>query len=161
MLAEDFLRFRKRSAHGRGDEIILRHNISDRLIEVGFESEVAVGEYADEFTLDGDRHAADTVLVHERERIGKQTVGLEEERVGDDAVLASLHLVDVLRLCFDGHILVDNAHAALARDRDCEAGLGDRVHCRAEKRNVEFDFVRKTGREVDVFGDNVRLARNE
>ena len=51
-----------------------------------------------------------------------------------------------------GMFLWTDAEAALLRDRDREARLGDRVHRRRHERNVERDAAGEAGLEGDVAG---------
>ena len=56
---------------------------------------------------------------------------------------------------------MDDADAALARERDREAGLGHRVHRRRDDRDRELDRGREAGARRDVVRQDVRLGRNE
>ena len=161
MLAEDLLRLLERGADGRGDEVVLCHALADRLGHVRLEPEVAVGDDADQLASLGHGHAADAELAHQVLRVREGMLGAEMEGIGDDAVLAALDLVDLLRLVFDRHVFVDDADAAFACDRDRELILGDRVHRCAEQRNVEFDLVCEVRRKIDLVRQHFRIGRDE
>ena len=81
--------------------------------------------------------------------------GSQPEGVGDDAVLAALDHVHLLGLLADGHILVDDADAALTGDGDGHAVLGDGIHGGADKRDIQPDLLGQLGVQVDVGGQHV------
>lgn len=160
VFAENLLRLGERSTHRRGNETIFtRHNIADRLLEIGFETKIAVGENSDEFAVFvGDGNAADTIFVHKRERVFYRAIGSEKERIGDYAVFAAFNAIDVLGLRVDTHILVNDTHTAFARHCDCKAGFGNGIHSRRKQRNIEFYILAEPRREIYVLGYGVRFA---
>jgi hypothetical protein len=111
------------------------------------ELQVAAGEDADDLALGaevaravlGDGEARDVVLAHELLGVADGVVGAERDGVGDDAVGGAFDLGDLAGLGLDGEVLVDDADAALLRERDGESGLGDGVHGRGDERDVERD----------------------
>ena len=91
-------------------------------VGVGLKFHIAVGDDADElagFVHDGN--AGNAVFGAEIVRIAQRVLRGKEERVGDDAVLAALDEIDLLGLLLDRHIFMNDADAALARDRDRHA----------------------------------------
>ena len=56
---------------------------------------------------------------------------------------------------------MDDADAALARERDREPRLGDRVHRRRDDRNAELDRARQARARRDVVRQDARLGRDE
>ena len=161
VFAEDLLRLFERGADGRRHEPVLGHHVGDGLFEIAFKAQIAVGEDADELAVFGDGNAADAVLFHERHRVLDEIFRFEEEGVGDDAVFAALHLVHLFRLLLDGHVLVDDADAAFARDRDRHPVFGDGVHRRAHQRDVQANFIGEFGLQRHVRGDHVGRLRDE
>ncbi len=109
-------------------------------VHVGLELHVAVGDDADELSIVADGHAGDAVLGHQLIRLGQGVAGGQPEGVGDNAVLAALDHVHLLGLCADGHILVDDADAALTGDGDGHAVLGDGIHGGAHQRDIQREF---------------------
>ena len=75
VLAQDLLRVFERRADGRGDEVFLGHHVLDGLLEIGLETQIAVGENADELSALGDGHAADAVALHERHGVPDKVCG--------------------------------------------------------------------------------------
>lgn len=72
----------------------------------------------------------------------------------DDPVQVIFDLADFVGLTLDGEILVDYADAAETGHRDRHVALGNRIHRRADERNIEFDVPRK-------FAGNIRVVRQE
>src|SRR5262249_60005600 len=85
-------------------------------------------------------------------------VGRQGDGVGDDAVGAALDLVDLAGLVGDGHVLVDDAHAAFLGQGDGQLALGDRVHGGGQDGDVEADGGGQLGLDVDVAGDHVAVG---
>ena len=161
VLAEDLLRVLERGSDGRGNKIILRHHVADRLFVVGFETQIAVGENADEFAVFRDRHAADTVAFHERHGVADEVVGFEIERIGNNAVFRPFYLIDLFGLLFDRHIFMDNAHAALSRHGDRKTAFGNGIHRRGNDGNIQKNTVRQFRSEIDVGRQHFRCLRNQ
>ena len=160
--AEDVAGFHERGADGDRDEVFLRHDVVDLHVEVGHEAQVAVGDDADEVAfVVADRYAGDLVLAHEFIRFVDIVLRMEEERIRDDAVLASLHALHLIALRFDGHVLVNDADAALACHGDRHFGFGDGIHRRAHERDVERDLVRQAGLEGNGAREHLALLGNE
>ncbi len=151
----------ERGAHGDRDQVLLGHQLADRLVEVLLEAQVAVGEDADQVAVVvGDRHARDLVARHDLERLADALLGPHGDRVDDHAGLAALHLVDLVACASMRQVLVDDADAALLRQGDGQAGLGDGVHRRRDDRDVERDPAAERGAQVDLVGMDLGEARD-
>ena len=109
----------------------------------------------------GDRDAGDLVVRHERERVADEGVGRKRDGLDDHARLRALHLVDLGRLVVDREVAVDDADAALARERDREARLGDGVHRRGDDRDAELDRPRQARAGRHVVRQHARLGGHE
>jgi hypothetical protein len=126
---EDLLRLGERRADRRGDEVARRHECRDRLVDVVLEAEVAVREDADEDSaVVRDRDAGDLVSGHQLECGAHRRVGRQRDRLDDHPRLGPLDLVYLGDLRLDREVAVEDADSALARERDREPRLGDRVH---------------------------------
>ena len=112
-------------------------------------------------SLVGDRHARHLVVGHQHERVADERVGRQRHRLDDHPGLRALHLVDLGDLVLDREVAVDDADAALARERDREPRLGDRVHRRRDDRDAELDRARQPRARRDVVRQHARLGRHE
>ena len=128
MLVQNRFGFFERGAHRNRDEILFRHHVGDRQIEAGFKAQIAIGENADQLAVLGDGHARDAIALHQRERVGNFLLGLDGDRVHDHAAFTALHAVHFFGLPLDGHVAMDDADAALLRQRDGEVRFGHRIH---------------------------------
>ena len=164
-LVQNLARLVERGADRHGDQPLLRHHFGDRARSVGLESQVAIGQDADQPSLlaaaFGDRHARDAVPLHQLERFADQRGRRDRDRVDDHAALGSLHAIDFERLIFDRQVLVDDAHAALLRHGDGHLRLGDGVHRRAQERHVQFDVLGEARADVDLCRQHGGVPRHE
>src|SRR5205807_9403658 len=78
-----------------------------------------------------------------------------------DAILRSLHFLDFTGLIFDRQILVDDANAALLRQRDRQRRLGDGVHRRADQRNVQLNCAGEFRVGVGLGGNTVAAGGDQ
>ena len=139
------------------------HQFADRLLGMGGEADVAVGEDADQLAgpfLD-HREARNIVGFLDLQRVGEDRVGGNGQRVDDHPGFELLDLKDLGRLLFGGQVLMDDAHAAGLGHGDGEAAFGDRVHGRRQQRNAEIDGPRQAGRSVGVGGQDVGFGRHQ
>jgi len=159
MLVKNFARLLERRTDRSRDEIFFRHALRDRKIEARFESQIAIGENADEFSIRvGHRDAGDLVLLHHLHRLGDRLPRTHRHRIDDHPRFRALHLVDLFGLTIDRHVLVDDAEAAVLRHRDREAGFGDRIHRRGEDGDVQPDVAREACGNIDEIRVKVGLG---
>ena len=85
-------------------------------------------------------------------------LGAHGHRVDDHPGFAALHLVDLRRLEVDRQVLVDDAEAALLRERDRQPRLGHGVHGGGEDRDVEVDLPAEAGAQIDLVRMHRRVA---
>ena len=153
VLVQQRLGLLERGALGDGDQVLLGHQLGDRLVELGLPAQVAVGEDAHELAvIVGHRHAGDLEVRHQLEGGADRLVGAHRHRVDDHPRLGALDAVDLGRLRLDRHVLVDDADAALLRQRDREARLGHRAIA-AESTQLSVIPAHSVGRRPPPPGD--------
>ena len=128
-------------ADWHGDQVLLRHPCGNGLVELGLEAQVAIGENAHQLAVFHDGHARNPVVLHHLERLGDLLIGSHRDRVHNHAAFTALDPVDLLRLSLNGHVPMDDADAALLRQRDRQVRLGDGIHRRARNRNIQRDVT--------------------
>src|SRR5690606_22279255 len=107
-------------AIAHGDELILGHQLGDRLALVGGEADVAVGDDADQPAIGpppgaatgNDRNAGDTIGPHQCQRVREGSVRPDGDRVDHHAALEALDLPDLLGLLLHAEVPVDDAEPA-------------------------------------------------
>jgi len=140
------------------NQIIFRHHFSQALVVVGNEAQVALGDDALEMAVDGDGDAGDVVIVHDLAGVFDGGVGIERDRIGDDAVLAAFDFLDLASLHLDGHVLVNDADAAFLGEGDGQLAFGDGVHRRGDDGDIEMDIARQLGADIDVARQHFAVA---
>gem|GEM_PF-4526464 len=162
MLVDHRLAFLDGGPFGNGHQPTLRrHDVAHRLVEIGFETQVAVGHDADDDTAVEHRHARDLVQAGEREHVTHRHFRGNGNRVLEDSRFETLDLGDFGRLRLGREVLVYDSDAAFLRQGDGQARLGDRVHGRRDERQIEADVARQTRFERHVAGHYGRMGGNE
>ena len=157
MVAQDLLCILEGGTDRRGDEVILRHDVFDLLVEIGagHKAQIAVRDDADKLAVFADRHAGDLVAAHEVIRLAHGVLRRKEERINDNAVLGALDHIDLIGLTLNGHVLVNDADAALTGDGDGHAILGDGIHSGTDKRDIQPDFLCQIGVQIPISGQHI------
>ena len=159
---EDRLRLRQRRPERGCHQVARGHQRRHRLRRVGRETEIAVRQDPDERAhLVGDRHAGDVVRRHQVERVGDQCVPWQGDGLDDHPGLGALHLVHLRHLRVDRQVAMDDAHAALARQRDRKPRLSDRVHRCRDDRDFDGDAASQVGRGGNLVREDAGLGRDE
>jgi hypothetical protein len=89
------------------------HDIAHRLVEHGFEAQVAVGDDADDQLAIEHRHAGNLVQAGQRQDIAHRHAGRYGDRILQDAGFEALNLGDFGRLRPGCEVLMHDADAAL------------------------------------------------
>src|SRR3954465_11800997 len=147
-------------ALAHGDELLLRrHDVLHRLVEVGLEAQVAVGDDADHFSaVLHHREAGDLVRALQVHHLAHAHLGRDGHRIAQHARLEALHLQYLCRLLLRREVLVHDADAAFLGDRDSEARLGDRVHGRRDDRDIQLEVAGEPGAEAGVARQDARVG---
>src|SRR6185503_15542741 len=146
----------------RSDQLVLRHYVANRTVELALELQVAVRDDADELPRPvDDRHAGDLEPHHQLLRLAQRPVGSERDRVHDHARFTALHPIDLRGLPVDRHVLVNDPDAALARHRDRHFRFGHGVHGGGDDRDIERNGAREAAGDGDVAGMDRRMTGHQ
>src|SRR3569832_2330614 len=143
----------------RHQPLLGRHHLGDGVVVTGLETQVAVGDDADEVLALHHGHARDVVLAGEFQDAANGGVGRHGNGLFDDACLVFLDPPHLLGLLVGRHILVDDADASLLREGDGEARLGHRIHSGGHQRDVERYLPREPGLELHLARQHRRVGR--
>ncbi len=143
------------------DQIFLGHDMMDRLFQIGLETQIPIGEDADQLAVFGDRHAGDAVFLHHVHGVADLLVGTHGDRIDDHAALRFLHLIHLERLLLRGHVLVDHPQPPLAGHADGRPRFGHRIHGGGNQRDAEFDFPGQPRGQVGLLGQNGGVGRHQ
>ncbi len=150
MLMQNLFGFLQRGPHRHRDQVLLRHHLRDGKIVASFESQVAIRQDADQLAVLGDRHARDTVVLHQLQRVRYSAFRLNGDWIDDHAALTALHAIHFFGLPVHRHIAMNDTDAALLREGNGQMRFSDRVHGRAHDGDVHRDAPRQTGTGVGV-----------
>ena len=125
------------------------------------EFQITVRNDPDQLFTHRDRHTGNAKFGHQIIRILQRMLRRQGKRVADDAVFRTLHLIDLIRLLLNRHILVNNADASLTCHGNCHPMLGDRVHSCAHHGNVQMNLLGELGADVNFIRQYVRIGRNQ
>jgi hypothetical protein len=153
-------RFLAGRAFAHRDQLLLRrHDRLDRLVELGLEAQVAVGNDADHLpAVLHHREAGDLVLALQGDHVAHRHLGRNGHRVAQHAGLEALDLEHLGGLPLGIHVLVDDADAAFLRDGDRQARLGHRVHRRGHQRQVQVELPGEAGFERNFTRQDARVG---
>ena len=156
------LGFVQRGAFAHGDQAFLRrHDVAQRLVEVFFEAQVAVGDDADHFAALDDRQAGDAMLALQRDGVAHLHLRSDRDRIDHDAELVALDAGDFTGLRVGGEVLVDDPDAALLRHGDGQAGFGDGVHGGGHEGDVEIDVASEARGQGGVARQHLGIRRHQ
>ena len=160
---QNFLGLLQGGAGHRGDQLILGgHHSGDGHGEVRHKPHIPVGKNTHQCAVRlADGHTADLVFTHQILRVLGQVPGREEKRIGNDAVLRALYLIDLRGLILNGHILVNYADTALTGNGDGHIGLGDRVHGRGHQGDIQGNILGQLGGQIHFVGQHIGLCRDQ
>ncbi|MNN58365.1 hypothetical protein D3C81_1734100 [compost metagenome] len=88
-----------------------------------------------------DRHTGNTVFAHHNFGVGYQVVWCKREGIRNNAALGAFHAVHLFRLLLHGHILMNDADAALAGNRNRHSCFRDRIHTCTHQRDIQLHIL--------------------
>src|SRR5574343_1776800 len=113
----------------RDQPFFRRHDRLDRLVEVGFEAQVAVSDDADDLAgLVDDRQTGNPVLAGDLDHIANRHGRRNGDRILQDAGLEALDLGDFGSLGLGRQVLVDNTDPAFLGQRNGKAPFRHGIH---------------------------------
>jgi hypothetical protein len=145
----------------RHELLALGHDARRRLVEIGLEPKIAIGDDSDDALAVDDRQSGNAMPPRQREDFAHRHRRGNRDWILDDATFEALDLRDFGRLLRRRHVLVHYTEPAFLRHRDGEPGFGDRVHCRRQERNVERNAGGEAGLEADFVGDDCGKRGNK
>ena len=147
----------------RGDKAVAGgHHLGDLARHVALETQVAVGDDADQLPRAvHDGNAADAVLLHQIQGVAHGVLLRDGHRVVDHAVLSAFHAADLRGLLGDRHVLVDHSDTAFASQCDGQRCFGHGIHRGRHDGNVEPDISRETGADIDLSRQHFRIGGYE
>jgi hypothetical protein len=152
---QDLDGFLQRGAHGRRHQAFAAHHLVHGAAVVRLELQVAVGDDADEpAILAHHGNPAHAEPVHQRQQVGKQLVGANGDGVLNHPAFRPLHPVHLLGLPVDGHVLVNDADAALAGHGNGHAAFRHGVHGRRHQRKRQFNARRQLRAHAGLGGEH-------
>src|SRR5262249_46648200 len=140
------------------DQVVPGHDLGKPLVVVGQEAQIPAGEDALEVAVDGDRHAADLVVLHDALGRADGFVRRQGNGIGDNAVGAALDLVHLPGLLLHRHVLVNHAHAAFLGQGNGQLAFGHRVHRRGNDGDVQANFAGELGTDIDIAGQDFTIC---
>jgi hypothetical protein len=151
---------RRAFAH-RDQALARRHDLAHRRVEPRFETEVTIGDDADDGLALHHRESGDAARLGELDHLAHRHLGRDGEGIAQHTRLVALDLGHLGGLLLGREVLVDDADAAFLGERDRQAGLGDGVHRRRDQRQIEADVSGEGGREVGVARQDARKRGNQ
>ena len=143
----------------RGNQSVFGHYFVDPLFHFALETQIAVGNNSHQRVIfRHHRNAANFVLSHHSQRIGNRFFGMNADGIQYHTVFGTFHGAHLLCLIVNGHIFVDNADAAFARNSDSHSGFGNGVHCGRHHGDVERNVSGKARGEIYVAGENFGIT---
>ena len=100
------------------------------------------------------------VFQHNLLRLVDSFIGRQGMRGSDDNILETLDLADFLDLPFAGKIPVNDPYSAELGYRDRETRIGDCIHSSGNQWDIQFYFLGKLGRGLDLRGYHFRCLRH-
>ena len=138
--------------------ILRRHDLADRTVQTRFEAQVPVGDDARQAAVVLDRQARNIVPPGDFQHLANALVGIDGNRVGNDARCVLLDRRHVAGLEFRRHVLVDDAETPFPRQRDRQRRLRNGVHGRGHHGNIELDTPRGGCRQTHLPGQDLRIG---
>ena len=147
------------SALRHSNQAFLRgHHFGYGRIELRLETQVTAGDDANRLVFTDDRYTGDAHCGGQVDHLADGHIRRYRDRIADDAALVLLDRVDLPRLLFHGHVLVDDAEPAFLGQCNREPCLGHGVHSGAQQRDVQCNLGGEAGTEIDLPGQHIGVT---
>ncbi len=127
-------------------------------------ADYVAGEEAEEvvfFIDDGEGAEREVAFLDEGEDIADEVIRGDFDGLLDEAVDVVFDAGDFRELLALGHIVMDEAEAAVEGHGDGHPGLGDGIHVRGDDGDLEMKALRESGLERGVAGEDFRVLRGK
>jgi hypothetical protein len=143
----------------RHQTLARRHDQFDRLVEIGFKAQIAVGNNTDDLArLVDHRQAGNTVLAGNLDDITHCHHRRNGDRVTKNAGFKALDLGDFSRLGLRRKVLVNDADATFLSQRDGETAFRHGIHGGGKQRHVQGNVASQSGRQAGVARKNLGVG---
>src|SRR5690554_2460283 len=134
------------------------HDVGNAVTLVGLKAHVTLGDDTYQVFALYHRKAGETMLLSYGQQVFELGFGTYGHRILDDHALVLFDLANFCRLGGNTHVLVHDANPALLRHGNGQAGFGHGIHGGGDKRNIEVEIAGEAGSQVDVLGQDIRVA---
>jgi hypothetical protein len=142
-------------AFRHGDQSFARgHDVGHRLIHSRFETQIAVGDDADNSAVVHHRQTGDAILPRQIDGGAHRHRRRNGDRILQHAGFETLDLGDFGRLRLRAQVFVHDADTAFLCHHNGQTGLGHRIHRRRNQRHVDVNLARQPGGEADIARQN-------
>ncbi len=145
----------------RHQPLLWGHHRADRRAHVRLETQVAVGDDADQFLALHHRQSGKVVGAGQFHHLVDSGARVDDDGIVDHPALEFLDPPYFLRLFLDRHVLMDNADAAFLRQGNGQSRFSHRVHRRRHQRNIEGNGAGQLGLEAHVLGQHRGISRKK
>ena len=150
MCTEDFLCLFKSCADWRSNEVFLCHYVADFCIVVRNKTHISVCDDSDQLACSvNNRNTGNLIFSHKLVSVINISVCCERKWIYNYAVFRTLYLVNLVRLLFNSHVLVNDTDTALSCDSNCHFCLCYCVHSSGHNRCFKNDIPSQPCAEID------------
>ena len=112
----------------RHQPVFRRHDSRNGRVQFCLKSQVAMRDDTYRLSAVHDRHARNPHRASQFDNLTNGHIRPDSNRLAYHAGFEFLDHQDLSRLLFDGHVLVNNPHAAFLGERYRKSRLGNRIH---------------------------------
>src|SRR5512146_1376294 len=144
-----------------GDELFPLHHLRHLEVRAGLETQVPIGQDADQLLLFRHGNARNTVLRHQLVGVADRFIRRNGHGVENHPAFRLFYPVHFRRLIGRREYAMNDAKPALTRHCDRQTGLGHGIHRRTDDGNIDPDVSRQLCANVDFAGQDGGPRRDE